>query len=402
MEPVEAGLSAPEGFLASGVRCGIKADPEALDLGLIYSEVEATVAATFTTNRVHAAPVRLSRQRAARGRARAVVVNSGNANACTGARGLADARKMARLTAQGLGIDESEVLVASTGVIGQYLPMEKVEEGIAQAVRNLARGPQADAAVARAILTTDTHTKAAAARFRVGPATATLAGITKGAGMIAPNMATMLCFLTTDAAVEADPLSRLLREAVEGSFNRISIDGHTSTNDTCICLANGALGNEPIAGGTEAYGDFGAALAYVTTELAKMIVRDGEGVSKFIEVVVNGARTEAEALTVARAVADSPLVKTTLHGEDPNWGRITSAAGYSGAEVEEAKMSLRLGEVLVFSAGEPVEHSRQEAHEQLTGADIRLVLDLGLGSAEAVVWTADLSEEYVRANAQYS
>lgn len=402
MEPVEAGLTTPEGFLASGVHCGIKADPKALDLGLIYSEVDSAVAATFTTNRVHAAPVRLSRERAARGRARAVVVNSGNANACTGARGLADAREMARLAAQGLGIDESEVLVASTGVIGKYLPMEKVREGIGRAARSLARGPQADEAVARAILTTDTHTKVAAARFRVGSAEATLAGIAKGAGMIAPNMATMLCFLTTDAAVEAAVLGRLLRDAVEGSFNRIRIDGHTSTNDTCILLANGRLGNDPIGEGTPGYDDLRAALAYVTRRLAHQIVRDGEGTSKFVEVVVRGARTEADALLVARAVADSPLVKTALHGEDPNWGRLTSAAGYSGAEVEEERLSVWVGEVLVFQAGEPVEHSRDEAHRQLLGTEVRLVLDLGLGPAGATVWTTDLSEEYVRFNAQYS
>jgi len=402
VQPADAGLTTPEGFLAAGVHCGIKSDPEALDLGLICSELPASVAATFTTNRVHAAPVRVSRQRVASGRARAVVVNSGNANACTGARGLTDARRMTQLVAQRLAVAEEDVLVASTGVIGKYLPMEKLEEGIARAAEALARGPRADEAISRAIMTTDSHPKVAAATFDVEGQTATLAGITKGAGMIAPNMATMLCFLTTDAAIAPPELRDLLTRAVDASFNRISIDGHTSTNDCCICLANGALGNEPIAGGTEGYGDFGAALGYVTTELAKMIVRDGEGVTKFVEIVVTGAESEADAQTVARSVGDSPLVKTALNGEDPNWGRITSAAGYCGAHVEEEKLSCWIGNVLVFEKGEPVPDVRERAHDQLTGTDVRLVLDLGLGETSATVWTTDLSEDYVRLNAQYS
>jgi len=402
MEPIEAGLTTPAGFRAAGVHSGVKPQAGTLDLGLICSDSRAAVAATFTTNRVHGAPVRVSRERVASGWAQAVVVNSGNANACTGSRGLEDARRMTQLLAGHLELDDADVLVASTGKIGEYLPMAKIEEGIGRAVQALARGPEADEAISQAILTTDTHPKVAAARFDVDGASATLAGIAKGAGMIAPNMATMLCFLTTDARIVASELRDLLGEAVNGSFNRIRIDGHTSTSDSVICLANGALGNDPVRRGTRAYGELRAALGHVTRELAHMIVRDGEGVTKFIEVVVKGAPSEDDALAVARAVADSPLVKTTLHGEDPNWGRITSAAGYSGAEVDEAKMSLWLGEVLVFRVGEPVEHSRQEAHEQLTGADIRLVLDLGLGSAETTVWTCDLSEEYVTFNAQYS
>jgi len=402
MEPVSAGLTSPKGFLASGVHCGLKAGRQALDLGLIFSERPATVAATFTTNRVQAAAVRLNRERVASGRARAVVVNSGNANACTGARGLADARRTAALAARHLKVREAEVLVASTGKIGEYLPMSKIERGVIRAVRSLGRGPRADRAVSSAILTTDTHPKVSAVRFEVGGAQTTLAGITKGAGMIAPRMATMLCFLTTDVAVEAPVLQKLLREAVDASYNRISIDGHTSTNDTCICLANGAAGNRPVRPGTRAYSLLKAALGRVTLELAHMVVRDGEGVTKFVEVMVKGAASKADALKVARAVAESPLVKTAIHGEDPNWGRFTSAAGYSGARLDEAKLSCWVGDVLVFRKGLPVKGAREKAHAEMTGSDVRITLDLGLGRAETTLWTADLSEAYVRINAQYS
>ena len=402
MEPVKGGLTTGKGFLAAGLHCGLKPDPEALDLGLIYSERPASVAATFTTNRVHAAPVRINRERVALGRAQAIVVNSGNANACTGARGLEDARRMTQVVAQHLRITEDDVLVASTGLIGEYLPMNKIEVGIAELAGALGRGPDADEAISRAILTTDTRAKVAAANFEVEGKTATLAGIAKGAGMIAPNMATMLCFLTTDAAIPAPELRDLLRLAVSSSFNRIAIDGHTSTNDSCICLANGALGNDPVRPGSLAYLELRDALAHVTWTLARKIVRDGEGVTKFVEVVVKGAVSEADAVKVARSVADSPLVKTTLHGEDPNWGRITSAAGYCGAQVEEEKLSCWIGDVLVFEKGEPLPGVRERAHAQLTGTDVRLVLDLGLGTGQITVWTCDLSEEYVRLNAQYS
>ena len=402
MKPIEAGLTTPGGFQAAGLHCGIKPDEEKLDLGLIYSERPAAVAATFTTNQVHGAPVRVSRERVASGRAQAVVVCSGNANACTGSRGLEDARRMTQLVAERLKLGETSVLVASTGKIGEFLPMDKVEEGIGRSVEMLGRGPETDEAISKAILTTDTRPKVAAASFEADGGTATIAGIAKGAGMIAPNMATMLCFLTTDVVIRAADLRDLLGEAVSKSFNHIRIDGHTSTNDSCICLANGALGNAPIRRGSWAYFEFRDALAHVTWSLARKIVRDGEGVTKFVEVMVRGAVSQADALRVARAVADSPLVKTTLNGEDPNWGRITSAAGYCGAQVEEEKLSCWLGDVLVFRAGEPVGHSREEAHEQLSHPDIRLVLDLGLGTAQTTVWTSDLSEEYVRFNAQYS
>ncbi len=402
MEPVAAGLTTPKGFLAAGLHCGIKPDPEVLDLGLIYSERPAAVAATFTTNRIHAAAVRISRERVASGRAQAVVVNSGNANACTGARGLEDAHAMTRLVAEQLRLEEAEVLVASTGIIGEYLPMDKIEMGIAGVAGALGRGPEADDSISRAILTTDTGPKVAAARFEVDGATATLTGIAKGAGMIAPNMATMLCFLTTDVAIDWHVLRDLLAEAVNRSFNRIAIDGHTSTNDTVICLANGALGNSPVRPGSRTHFELRDALTHVTWTLARRIVRDGEGATKLVEIVVKGAATEDDAVRVARSVADSPLVKTTLHGEDPNWGRITSAAGYCGAQVEEEKLSCWIGDVLVFEKGEPVPGVRERAHAELTGSDVRLVLDLGLGTGQTTVWTCDLSEEYVRSNAQYS
>ena len=402
MEAVSAGLTSPKGFLASGVHCGLKADRRALDLGLIFSERPATVAATFTTNRIQAAAVKLNRGRVPSGRARAVVVNSGNANACTGARGLRDAKQMTAVAARHLKVKDAEVLVASTGKIGEYLPMDKLQRGIVNAVQCLGRGPRADRAVSSAILTTDTRPKVAAVRFAVDGVEVTLAGITKGAGMIAPRMATTLCFLTTDVAVKAPVLTKLLREAVDLSYNRITIDGHTSTNDTCICLANGAAGARAITAGSRAYAELRAALKHVTARLAEMIVRDGEGVTKFVEVVVKGAATKADAVKVARAVADSPLVKTAIHGEDPNWGRFTSAAGYSGARLEEAKLSCWVGDVLVFRKGLPVKGARERAHVEMTGSDVRITLDLGLGRAETTLWTGDLSEAYVRINAQYS
>jgi len=402
MEPIEAGLTSPAGFRVAGVHCGIKADTEALDLGIIVADQPAAVAATFTTNKVHAAPVRLSRERVALGRAQAVVVNSGNANACTGDRGFEDAQATSRLTARLLDIREGDVLVASTGKIGERLPMEKIEAGITEAVGALARGGDADRAIARAIMTTDRISKSAAAGFQVNGQSATLAGIAKGAGMIAPNMATMLCFLTVDVAIDWHVLRDLLADAVNTSFNRISVDGHTSTNDTVICLASGALGNDLINRGSRPYRELRAALGHVTSELARMIVRDGEGMTKFVEIVVRGAASDADALKVARAVADSPMVKTSIYGEDPNWGRFTSAAGYSGARLDEAKLSCWIGDVLVFGDGEPVAGVRDAAHEQITGSEVRITLDLGLGSAGTTVWATDLTEDYVRLNAQYS
>jgi glutamate N-acetyltransferase/amino-acid N-acetyltransferase len=241
-----------------------------------------------------------------------------------------------------------------------------------------------------------------AVRFGADGVEATLAGITKGAGMIAPRMATTLCFLTTDAAVKAPVLQKLLREAVDLSYNRITIDGHASTNDTCLCLANGAAGGPTVTVGSSAYRELRAALRHVTAKLAEMIVRDGEGATKFVEVVVKGAATKADAVKAARAVAESPLVKTAIHGEDPNWGRFTSAAGYSGARLVEEKLSCWVGDVLVFRKGLPVEGAREKAHAEMTGSDVRITLDLGLGRAETTLWTADLSEAYIRINAQYS
>ncbi|MFQ5678075.1 MAG: bifunctional glutamate N-acetyltransferase/amino-acid acetyltransferase ArgJ [Gemmatimonadota bacterium] len=394
---LEAGnATSPASFFASGVHCGIKRKRP--DLALLVSEGAATVAAMFTTNRLQAAPVLYSREVAARGTARAVVVNSGNANACTGEAGLADVREMARLTARELGVEPEEVLVASTGIIGVPLPMEAIREGIPAAARTLGREGET---AARAILTTDAFPKTAAARFEAGARSFTVGGMAKGAGMIHPNLATTLAFLTTDAPVQAGPLREVLRRAVDVSFHAITVDGDTSTNDAVLLLANGAAGGAPLASAPE-LAALEVAVTRVARELAKMVVRDGEGATRVAELQVRGAASGREAHAAAMHVANSLLVKTALYGGEPNWGRILAAAGAAGVELREERIGLRIGEVEVVRGGLGVPGAWEAAAEELRRDEVHFDLDLGIGTGEAAVWTCDIGPEYVRINGSYA
>ena len=390
-------ITAPLGFRAAGVASGIK--PDRLDIALVVADGPCTAAGVFTANLAQAAPVVVSREHLRGGRGRAIVANAGCANAGTGEGGLADAREMAAAAARAAGCPVEEVVVASTGVIGVRLPMEKVRAGIPAAFGRLSREGGADAA--RAIMTTDTKPKETSVAFPVGGTTCRVGGMAKGAGMIAPNMATMLAFFTTDAAVDPKLLDRALRGAVGSSLNRITVDGDTSTNDCAIVLASGASGASEI--GREG-ADFDAlchALTESARELARMLVRDGEGVTRIAEVRVEGARTAADADRVARTVAESPLVKTALHGGDPNWGRVLAAVGRAGVPLDINKVSLWIGDVHVAEAGAAREYVEKTAAAAMLEDPVRLRIRLAEGDASGWIWTSDLSNGYVDINAHY-
>ncbi len=397
MKFIEGGVTAPRGFLASGVRCGIK--QQGPDIALVFSEVSAICAAMFTTNAFKAAPVIVSMEHAASRRSRAIIANSGCANACTGERGLADARRMTCVTASSLGIDENEVLVCSTGVIGRFLPMDKVEQGIASAVESLSRDGGESAA--RAIMTTDTFPKSVACELDIGGVAVRIGGIAKGAGMIRPDLATMFCFITTDAALAPEVLKKCLKDAVDVSFNSLTIDGDTSTNDTVIALANGVAGNPMITSESDFIEPFSLALQSVCIELARSMSRDGEGATKLVEIVVKNAETYSDAKTVAVTVANSLLVKTAIFGEDPNWGRVLAAAGRSGARIDPERTDLYFGDVKIVEAGEPLDVSDEVARAPMLADELVITLDLNLGSALSKVFTCDLSYDYVKINAEY-
>jgi len=391
---VEGSITAPMGFVASGVACGIKSG--AKDLAIIASERPCVAAGVFTTNRVKAASVQVTRKRLRRqGSVRAIVINSGNANCCTGERGIRDALRMTEVCGGALGIPSEEVLVASTGPIGQFLPMEKVEEGIRQAVRMLRREGAQDAA--EGIMTTDTVPKQVALSETIGGTEIRIGAIAKGAGMIEPKMATMLAFIATDAAVDRAALSACLKRAVAGSFNRITVDGDRSTNDMVIALANGVAGNETIRRGVGRR-FFQETLGFVCSALAGMIVKDGEGATKFVGVTVKGARSVQDADRAARAIANSNLVKTALHGGSPNWGRIMAALGYSGARMKPGLVEISISGITVARGGESAECDQNTLLELLRGKEIQVVVDLYLGRFEQTVWTCDLSAEYVAIN----
>ena len=425
---IPGSIVAPRGFSASGVFCDIKRlgtgkgsdKGNKRDLALIVSEVPATVAGMFTTNQACAAPVKVCLERVPEGRAQAVVVNSGNANACTGRQGLKDAREMARFTEQTLVLPPGSVFVGSTGRIGVTLPMDNVRAGIIAAAVEL--GPTADHAsqAAEAIMTSDTKSKQVAVEFKLGGKPVRIGGICKGAGMIQPGMsatgkrpaavplhATMMCFVTTDAAIEAKVLQAALREAIANSFNRITVDGDMSTNDTVLVLANGLAGNpkaEVRSPTSKGFATFQAALSHVCLESATMIVRDGEGVSRFVTVRVNGARSFADADAAARAVANSPLVKTSWHGGDPNWGRIIAALGYSPATIVEEKVDIGYSapgsrDILwSLKRGQPTTAIFKELCAAVAPKEFDLHVNLNLGRAGAVIYAADLTEEYVDFN----
>jgi glutamate N-acetyltransferase/amino-acid N-acetyltransferase len=397
-ESVEGGVTAPLGFSAAAVASGVKKDGKP-DLAMLVAERSVPAAAVFTTNAVAAAPVVVSRAHAASGRVRAAVVNSGNANACTGERGLADARAMADAVGAALGCAADEVIVASTGVIGVPLPLAAVLGGIAQAGGALTSG--GGPAAADAIRTTDTFVKQCALAVEVGDTTYRVGGMAKGSGMIQPNMATMLAFVTTDAPLTPEACDAMLTSATARTFNRITVDSDTSTNDMCLLLASGAAGGEPIGPRDGRYEQVALAVHHVCGDLARMIVRDGEGATKFVEVTVRGATSEHDAELAAFAIANSPLCKTAIFGGDANWGRVAMAIGKSGAQVDPNAFDVVFAGIPTCVAGAAIDFDEDAAAAALAEHDVDVLVDLHVGGAAATVWTCDLSYEYVRINGEY-
>jgi glutamate N-acetyltransferase / amino-acid N-acetyltransferase len=402
---IPGSICAPRGFKAAAVFCGIKR--RKLDLALIVSDVPAAVAGMFTTNQVCAAPVKLSAQRVANRFAQAIVVNSGNANACTGHQGMKDAKRMTQIAAAALKLQTSKLLVCSTGRIGVPMPMKNVEHGIRECAPLLARSPKNAGQAAEAIMTSDTRRKEIAVEFGIGKSTVRIGGICKGAGMIQPGMATMLAFITTDVAIEPELLKSALRIAVAQSFNRITVDGDMSTNDSVIILANGLAGNDKFVTRHSSLVTFQSALNFVCLELAKMIVRDGEGVSRFVTLHVHGARSADEAAVAARAIANSPLVKTSWCGGDPNWGRILCALGYSEAKVDESRVDVGYAKpggrniLFAFRRGRPTNVALKALAKISTAPEFDLHVDLHLGRADFTMYASDLTEKYVAFNRRY-
>lgn len=394
-------ISLPVGFKAAGLHCGVKKDPALLDLSLFVSDQPCVSAGVFTQNRVCGAPVKVSRERVKRTTTRSVVLNSGNSNACTGERGIADAKWMTGEVAAKIGCAPEDVLVCSTGVIGRFLPKEALQKGIEKIVPQLAASDAAFELAARGMMTTDTHHKQSTRTGVIGGKTVRVSGCSKGAAMIAPNMATMLCVILTDAGLEVTQADAMLREAVSKSFNCISVEGHTSTSDTVLLLANGASGAK-ISTPDEAAA-FQKLLTEVAEDLATAIINDAEGATHIITIDVKGLRTRGEAFQIAKCVADSPLVKTAIHGADPNWGRIVSAAGYSGVDLQEENISLWLNGDLLYKSGTPQEFDAAAVSKKIRGSrQVHVELKLDLGTESVRYWTADMTAEYVRLNADYT
>lgn len=397
---IDGGVAAAEGFLVAGIASGVKKSGKR-DLAIVATKNGEAVpaAAVFTQSSMAAAPVQVSREHIAGGVARAVVINSGNANACTGERGLADARAMAAAAAQALACEPSQVIVSSTGVIGQPLPIDTITAGIAEAVEELDVNTGTEAA--EAIMTTDTHPKEIAVQFDVGDERYVVGGMAKGVGMIMPNMATMLSVITTDAPLTTAACDAALRAAVGATFNRITVDGDTSTNDMCVLMASGGAGGAEITPDSPAFAPVAAAVRLVCAELARMIVRDGEGATKLIEVTVRSAASEADAHDCAMSIANSPLFKTAIFGGDANWGRVAMAVGKSSAQVDPSKLDISFAGLLTCQGGMPVPFSEEEAAAALAQDCVEVVVDLHVGDAEVTVWTCDLTYEYVRINGEY-
>jgi glutamate N-acetyltransferase/amino-acid N-acetyltransferase len=392
--------SLPKGFRAAGMYSGVKRNTEKLDLSLVVSEQPAVGVGVYTKNLVCAAPVKLDRERTPAESIRVVVINSGVANACTGEQGDRDARQMAAWAAEACGVKPEQVLVMSTGVIGEMMPMPKIEAGIRAIVGKLGDDDAALERAARGMLTTDTVPKIRGREVEMGGVPTRVTGIAKGAAMIGPNMATMLSLVMTDAAITPQDAQQALVDAVDESFHCISVDGHMSTNDTVILMANGAAGGPVLK--DKALGDFRATLVEVCEDLAQSIPADGEGASHLITVEVHGCRTRQDALKIGKTIADSPLVKTAIAGADPNWGRIVSAAGYAGVPFDPAKVTLHLNGLLLYELGAPVDFDARMAAESIASdRDTSIVLLLAEGTAAARFWTTDLTAEYVRLNADY-
>jgi len=397
---LEGGITAVPGILAGGVVAGIKASGKK-DLALIYSSTPARAAAVFTSNQVKGAPVQVSSEHVRGGQAQAIVASSGCSNVCTGEQGVADAREMTRLVGELLRIPAGHVLVAATGVIGVPLPMDKIRAAMPNLVKSLS--PQGGKAAAEAIMTTDTHPKEAAVRVDVGGRPVTIGGIAKGVAMLEPHLATMLCFVASDAAVARGALAPVLKRAVDRSFNRITVDSDTSTSDTVALIANGLAENTPLETGSRGMRQFAAGVDAVLAKLARMLVKDGEGATKLVAVTVRGAANGKDALIAARSVANSPLVKAAINGQDPNWGRIMVAIGKSPARVDQTKVSIAFDDEPLVERGMQKEDVRIPRIREIMGkAEYQITIDLGLGRGEDRVWTCDLSEEYVRLNAEYT
>ncbi|MDQ3864166.1 MAG: bifunctional glutamate N-acetyltransferase/amino-acid acetyltransferase ArgJ [Actinomycetota bacterium] len=397
IKSLSGGAAAAAGFVAAGVACGVR-EVGRRDLGLLFSELPCETAAVFTRNVVQGAPLGVTREAVESGGVRAVVANSGYANAATGERGIENARLMQALAAEALGIEAAEVAVASTGVIGVHLPMGRVSSGIKAASGELDEG---GAGFAEAILTTDTRAKEAAVRVEIGGKTITVGGTAKGSGMIHPNMGTMLAFLTTDAAIEKNCLQETLNRITNRTFNRVTVDGDTSPSDMALFMANGAAGNEVLSLDSPDYPIFAGAVEDVARTLAREIARDGEGATRLVEVAVEGAASEESAATLAKSIVGSSLLKAAVFGEDANWGRVLTAMGYSGVTFDPNRVDLWFGPVKVFSGGEPVVHEEAEANATLAAGEVKIMARLGEGDASATAWGCDLSYEYVRINGSY-
>jgi glutamate N-acetyltransferase / amino-acid N-acetyltransferase len=396
----DGGVTSPKGFAAGATYAGIKKQSkDALDLSMLFSHVPCTTAAVFTKNKIKAAPVLLDQQKLrANNKAQAVVINSGCANACTGDQGMKAAESTAEIAADTLKISPDLIMVASTGVIGVQLPVEKIKAGISQIVLSHEGGDD----LTRAIMTTDTRPKKIGVCIEKDGTKITIGGTCKGAGMIHPDMATMLCFLTTDALIEPNFMRSALKRAVDLSFNMISVDGDTSTNDTVFLLANGLAGNESILAGSSLAKAFQKALEQVCLHLAKCIARDGEGATRLMEVAVNGAKNIKDAKIAVRTITSSPLVKTAVHGCDPNWGRIIAAAGRSGAEIVPEKADVYIGEMCLMKSGLPLAFNKKDASQLLNKAEVNLRVELNIGKASATGWGCDFSQEYVVINSEYT
>jgi len=400
LEWLTGGVTAVPEILASGIAAGIKPSGKK-DLALLYSSSPARAAAVFTSNQVKGAPVLVSQEHVKSGVAQAIVASSGCSNVCTGEQGMRDAREMTKVVGDLLRIPARQVLIASTGVIGQPLPMDRIRAALPKLVKALS--PQGGHAAAEAIMTTDTRPKEAAVKVEVNGRPITIGGIAKGVGMIEPHLATMFCFLTTDAAVAPAALRSALKRSVDDSFNRITVDSDQSTSDTVAILANGLAETAPLDAGSRGFRQFTRALGAVTTRLARMLVEDGEGATRLVTVAVRGARTRRDAVVVARSVANSPLVKTAINGQDPNWGRIMMAIGKSPARVEADKIAVAFEDELLVERGMLRDGAKHERiRETMTRPAYTITIDLGLGRGEAHVFTCDLSEEYVRINAKYT